>query len=118
MKQHTDQPLHEVIPAPAARIRQLEDEVTQLHQAIDSHATIDQALGVLVAVGHVSPAEAWDVLRKTSMHTNIKLRHVAELIVIWGENGHLAADIRHELARRLHPRLSAVAPYSGTPSAN
>ncbi|GHH86895.1 hypothetical protein GCM10018793_60600 [Streptomyces sulfonofaciens] len=73
---------------------------------MDSHAVIDQALGVIVAVGRVSPAEAWDMLRETSMCTNIKLRHVAEAVVAWGETGALAPDIRDELTRRLapHPR--------------
>ncbi|MFC9460833.1 ANTAR domain-containing protein [Streptomyces sp. NPDC058430] len=44
---------------------------------------VDQATGVLVAVGRLSLAEGWDVLREVSMHTNIKLRHVAELLIEW-----------------------------------
>jgi hypothetical protein len=36
------------------------------------------------------------------MSTNIKLRHVAELVVTWGVTGKLAADIREELATRLN----------------
>lgn len=36
------------------------------------------------------------------MCTNIKLRHVAERVVTWGQGGRdLAADIRDELSRRL-----------------
>ncbi|MEV6963293.1 ANTAR domain-containing protein [Streptomyces sp. NPDC051207] len=86
------------------RIRQLEDKVAQLEQAVDSHAVIDQAIGVLVAVGRMTPAEAWDVLRETSMCTNIKVRHVADLVVTWGASGRLAADIRQQLAMRLGQR--------------
>jgi hypothetical protein len=85
------------------RIRHLQDKVAQLEQAVESHAVIDQALGVLVAVGRISPAEAWDALRETSMCTNIKLRHVAELVVDWARTGDLAPDIREQLARRLMP---------------
>jgi hypothetical protein len=66
-------------------------------------------MGVLIAVGRTSSAEAWDMLRETSMSTNIKLRHVAELIVTWGTTGHLATDIRSELSRRLDHRESEQA---------
>ncbi|GAB2728131.1 ANTAR domain-containing protein [Streptomyces bullii] len=86
---------------PHRRITQLEAKVAQLEQAVDSHAVIDQAIGVVVAVGGMSPAEAWDVLRETSMCTNVKLRHVAQLVVGWGETGVLASDIRDELSARL-----------------
>ncbi len=89
------------------RIRQLENKIAQLEQAVDSHAVIDQAIGVLVAVGRMTPAEAWDVLRETSMCTNIKVRHVADLVVTWGESGTLAADIREQLSTRLGHRPSA-----------
>ncbi|MEK0099663.1 ANTAR domain-containing protein [Streptomyces sp. A475] len=68
---------------------------------------VDQAAGVLIAVGRMSSAEAWDVLRETSMRTDIKLRHVAELLVEWGRTGALCADIRIELDRQLAPRRPA-----------
>ncbi|MGC2998712.1 ANTAR domain-containing protein [Streptomyces sp. G35A] len=86
---------------PHSKIRHLETKVTQLEQAVESHAVIDQAIGVVVAVGRMTPAEAWDVLRETSMCTNVKLRNVAELVVSWGQTGELAWDIREELAKRL-----------------
>ncbi|MEU6320414.1 ANTAR domain-containing protein [Streptomyces sp. NPDC047009] len=87
------------------RIRQLETQVAQLQQAVTSHAAIDQAMGVIVAVGRMTPDEAWDALRETSMCTNIKLRHVAELVVVWGRDGVLAAEIREELSVRLKRRI-------------
>ncbi|MFC9462112.1 ANTAR domain-containing protein [Streptomyces sp. NPDC056637] len=65
---------------------------------------IDQAAGVLIAVGRMTSAEAWDVLRETSMRTDIKLRNVAELLVEWGRSGALCADIRTELNRQLAQR--------------
>ncbi|MFB8267688.1 MULTISPECIES: ANTAR domain-containing protein [unclassified Streptomyces] len=68
---------------------------------------VDQAAGVLIAVGRMSSAEAWDVLRETSMRTDIKLRHVAELLVEWGRTGALCADIRIELDRQLAQRRPA-----------
>ncbi|MDG9719886.1 ANTAR domain-containing protein [Streptomyces sp. DH24] len=106
--------MHDELPAAVQqpdthrdRIRQLENKVAQLEQAVDSHAVIDQAIGVLVAVGRMTPAEAWDVLRETSMCTNIKVRHVADLVVTWGESGRLAADIREQLSMRLGHRPTA-----------
>lgn len=65
---------------------------------------IDQAVSVLIAVGRMTSAEAWDVLRETSMRTDIKLRNVAELLVEWGRSGALCADIRTELNRQLAQR--------------
>jgi hypothetical protein len=86
---------------PADEIQQLQTKVAQLERAVFSHAVIDQAIGVVVAVGRMTPAEAWDLLRETSMCTNTKLRHVAELVVTLGVTGNLAADIREDLVRRL-----------------
>ncbi|MFJ5535265.1 ANTAR domain-containing protein [Streptomyces sp. NPDC093261] len=88
------------------RIKQLETQVAQLQHALISHAVIDQAIGVIIAVGQMTPAEAWDVLRETSMCTDIKLRHLADLVVTWGQGGVLAADIRDELSLRLRHRIS------------
>ncbi|MGW9032329.1 ANTAR domain-containing protein [Streptomyces sp. NPDC055722] len=90
---------------PADEILQLQTKVAQLEHAVYSHAVIDQAIGVVVAMGHLTPAEAWDLLRETSMCTNTKLRHVAELVVnlgVTGITGNLPTDIRQELARRLN----------------
>ena len=86
------------------RALELEIEVDQLKSAVTSHATVDQAIGVVLATGHLSPDESWDVLRKVSMHTNIKLRRVAELVIEWGRTGELCAEVRRELDRQLAQR--------------
>ncbi|MFD1656770.1 ANTAR domain-containing protein [Streptomyces caeni] len=78
----------------AERIFQLEEEVDQLKEAVTSHAVVDQAIGILVALGHVTPHQGWTVLREVSQHANIKLRNVAEMIVIWGCDGDLPEYIR------------------------
>ncbi|MFD7202955.1 ANTAR domain-containing protein [Streptomyces sp. NPDC059893] len=88
----------------AQRLEALESKAVQLQRAVRSHTMVDQAIGVLVAVGRLSPAERWDVLREVSMHTNIKLRHVAELLIEWGQSGALCSDIRRELDRQLAQR--------------
>jgi AmiR/NasT family two-component response regulator len=87
--------------SPACEIQQLQTKVAQLERAVHSHAVIDQAIGVVVAAERLTPAEAWDLLRETSMCTNTKLRHVAELVITLGVTGNLTADIREQLARRL-----------------
>lgn len=81
----------------AGRIFELQAEVEQLKEAVASHAVVDQAIGMMVALGRVTPDEGWVVLRDVSQHTNIKLRNVAELILIWGRNGELPPEIRAEL---------------------
>ncbi|MFD7133592.1 ANTAR domain-containing protein [Streptomyces sp. NPDC059894] len=63
------------------RIGVLEEEIGQLRHAVVSHAVVDQAIGVVVAVGHLRPEQGWEVLKEISQHTNTKLREVAEYVV-------------------------------------
>ncbi|MDX3314315.1 ANTAR domain-containing protein [Streptomyces sp. NPDC054884] len=77
-----------------ALIFALQEEVEQLKEAVASHAVVDQAIGVVVALGRLTPDEGWAVLKEVSQHTNVKLRSVAELILLWGRRGELPPDIR------------------------
>ncbi|WP_234336275.1 ANTAR domain-containing protein [Streptomyces sp. NRRL S-920] len=79
------------------KVVELQRKVSQLEQAVESHATVDQAIGIVVAMGRLTPDQGWTVLRETSQHTNIKLSRVADLIVAWGCAGDLPEDIRREL---------------------
>ncbi|MFG2452879.1 ANTAR domain-containing protein [Streptomyces sp. NPDC048512] len=79
----------------------MREEIAQLQQVVHSHAIIDQAIGVLFAVVRLTPDQGWNVLRARSQNTNIKLRHVAELLVDWARTGNLTEDIRTELERQL-----------------
>jgi hypothetical protein len=56
------------------RIFELQEEVEQLKEAVASHAVVDQAIGMMVALGRVTPDQGWVVLKDVSQHTNIKLR--------------------------------------------
>lgn len=40
-----------------ARILALQEEVEQLKEAVSSHAVVDQAIGVVVALGRITPEE-------------------------------------------------------------
>ncbi|MFF2997995.1 ANTAR domain-containing protein [Streptomyces sp. NPDC057950] len=87
--------------ASADEVLRLEDENLQLKQAVRSHAVVDQAIGVVLAVGRLTPDQGWDTLRSISQNTNVKLRHVAELIVEWARTGQLPSEIRGQLEHEL-----------------
>ncbi len=56
-------------------------EVVQLRRALETRPTIDQAKGVIMADRRCTADEAFDVLRKLSMDTNVRLADVAAAIV-------------------------------------
>ncbi|MGY0489734.1 ANTAR domain-containing protein [Streptomyces sp. WG-D5] len=85
----------------AVRVAELELRVEQLEEAVTSHAEVDQAIGVVITVGGLPPAEAWDVLREISMRSNTKLRVVARQLVDWPRTQALDPVIRAELERQL-----------------
>ncbi|MEU8951653.1 ANTAR domain-containing protein [Streptomyces sp. NPDC048489] len=93
------------VPSPlgasADEVLRLEDENLQLKQAVRSHAVVDQAIGVILAVGRLTPDEGWHTLRNISQNTNVKLRQVAELVVDWARTGRLPGEIRGQLEREL-----------------
>lgn len=41
------------------RVFELEEEVQQLKETVVSHAVVDQAIGVMVAPGRVTPDQGW-----------------------------------------------------------
>ncbi|MBL1082655.1 ANTAR domain-containing protein [Streptomyces actinomycinicus] len=97
------------------RVAELEAQVDQLKEAVTSHAVVDQAIGMIVALGRVTPDEGWQVLREVSQHTNIKVRNVAELILIWGRRGDIPADLRAELEATLDRYGPAQVPGAEEP---
>ncbi|MER5880637.1 ANTAR domain-containing protein [Streptomyces sp. NPDC001910] len=76
-------------------------ENAQLQEAVHSHAVVDQAIGVVLAAGQLTPDQGWDVLREVSQRTNTKLRHVSEQIITWARTGHLCSEIHAELDKQL-----------------
>ncbi len=52
----------------------------QLHQAIDSRDVIGQAKGILMGRRNISAKEAFDILRASSQHLNVKLTQVAKVL--------------------------------------
>ncbi|MFJ2826395.1 ANTAR domain-containing protein [Streptomyces sp. NPDC087263] len=95
-------PTESPVPAEVVEeIFELREEVGQLKEAVTSHATVDQAIGMMVALGRVTPDEGWAVLREVSQRTNVKLRSIAELVLVWGRTGDLPSDIRAPLEEAL-----------------
>ncbi|MFD6288173.1 ANTAR domain-containing protein [Streptomyces sp. NPDC060205] len=92
------------------RIAELQEEIGQLKEAVTSHAVVDQAIGMMVALGRVTPDQGWCVLREVSQHTNLKLRNVAELILVWGRRGDLPPDVLAALEETLDRYGPAVRP--------
>ncbi|MEU9882282.1 ANTAR domain-containing protein [Streptomyces phaeochromogenes] len=99
----------------APRIAELQEEIGQLKEAVTSHAVVDQAIGIMVALGRVTPDDGWAVLREVSQHTNIKLRNVAEMILAWGQNGDLPPDVRATLEDTLDRYGPASLPEDSPP---
>jgi hypothetical protein len=75
----------------------LEQENAQLRHAVESHATVDQAIGVLTAIHQLAPAAGFDVLREVSQHTNTKLLTVAETVIAWALGQPLPEPVGQEL---------------------
>nr|WSZ20094.1 ANTAR domain-containing protein [Streptomyces canus] len=79
------------------KIEELQEENAQLRQALVSHAVVDQAIGVVLALSGLRPDQGWEVLKTVSQRTNTKLRDVAQHIVRRPDLGGLPAEIEPAL---------------------
>ncbi|MEW2168134.1 ANTAR domain-containing protein [Streptomyces sp. NPDC007084] len=79
----------------------LRNDGTHPHETTRHGAVLDNAVGIVVAMGRLAPEQAEQILRELSRHTGIKLRHVAQLLIEWTRTGRLCADLRTELDRQL-----------------
>jgi hypothetical protein len=87
-------------PAPPVEEAEgLREEVDQLRRALDSRAVIDQARGMVMALGSCSSQCAWDLLVQFSQNTNTKLREVAAALVATAEGQPLPAPLQDEIGR-------------------
>ncbi len=90
-------------------MEELRRENTQLRQALVTRSTVDQARGVLMAVGSCGADRAWEVLVDTPhQRTNIKLRHIAEKIVASTDGGEIPAAVGAALKRSLARQSSSL----------
>ena len=115
------------IPAPGGvhDTDALRSEVASLLAGIESRASIGTALGLLAQRFGITTDSAWLVLRTASMHANVKLREVAQVVVRAHDGdspdespdhpddtvNRIAAAVPGAVAReRARGRLTAVAP--------
>ena len=61
------------------------DRVGHLERALDSRAVIDQAKGILMERFKLTAEQAFQVLTRVSMESNVKVRDLAERFVVTGD---------------------------------
>lgn len=67
--------------ADARRYAEARRLAENLRRALDSHAVVDQARGVLLATRGMTPEEAFTEMVRESQHTNTKVREIAARII-------------------------------------
>ncbi|MFC8127005.1 ANTAR domain-containing protein [Streptomyces sp. NPDC057302] len=92
----------------AAEIKALRTEVNDLHRAMESHPSIDQARGMLMSLGPCTADEAWGILVEVSQNSNTKLRAVADELIATTEGEPLPGAIRTALGEALRKRQEAA----------
>ncbi|MFJ4466811.1 ANTAR domain-containing protein [Streptomyces sp. NPDC089424] len=81
------------------RLTVLQQEVRQLRRTLDSRALVDQAVGVVMAVGGLRPDQARAVLEHIARDTGAQLPEVAGSLVRWPTSDELPPGIREALPR-------------------
>ncbi|QES42464.1 ANTAR domain-containing protein [Streptomyces venezuelae] len=90
----------------------LRRENAQLHRALTGRPVVDQARGILMAVGAHGPQGAWKVLVDTSQRTNTKLRLVAEMVVAGTTDKPVPPRIAAQLRQSLNQYTAERSPRS------
>lgn len=84
VKPVTGQDLRPALLLASSRYREfqvLRQEVSDLHQALETRKLVERAKGVLMRRLHLTEEEAFRRLQKRSQDENRKLRHVAEAVI-------------------------------------
>lgn len=94
----------------AARVVELEHEVTHLEAALETRTRIGTAIGLLAERHHTTTAQAWSLLTRLSNHTNHKVQEVARLLVDVTDGTLDADDVEAvgRLARSLPRAVAAL----------
>ncbi|GGJ73671.1 ANTAR domain-containing protein [Streptomyces brasiliensis] len=83
----------------AAELARLREENAQLRHALASRSLVDQARGMIMAIGRCTSVDAWEVLMAVSQHSNVKLHTVAQQLVATTGGHQLPAPIRRALGQ-------------------
>jgi hypothetical protein len=81
-------------------------QAEQLLQAVASNRLVGQATGVLVAVHKIDPDTAWDLLRRASRESNIKVTRLATAVLAHASGA--AADADAEDPAAAHVVLASL----------
>jgi hypothetical protein len=65
----------------------LATEAADMREALKSRPVIDQAKGIVMADRHCTPEEAFEVLRRLSMQSNVRVADVAAALVYQAQRG-------------------------------
>ncbi|MCM3298032.1 ANTAR domain-containing protein [Streptomyces pseudogriseolus] len=85
---------------------------------IDSHATVDRAVGVLIAVHGIAPTAGLEVLREVAQRTGTELHPIAETVIGCASGRPLPELVRRELnaaVQRHTPGDGPGQPAQGSP---
>ncbi|MGY6023432.1 anti-sigma factor antagonist [Streptomyces spinosirectus] len=77
---------------------ELAAENAQLHRALESHANIDLARGMLMASFRLTPDQAWQVLVSASQDSNTKLHVIADAMLRTAHGEALPASLADHVA--------------------
>jgi GAF domain-containing protein len=61
------------------------DQAENMRQALESNRRIGMAIGILMSAHRVTDEQAFAMLRIASQHSHVKLRDVAEAVILTGE---------------------------------
>ncbi|MBK1786480.1 ANTAR domain-containing protein [Prauserella cavernicola] len=100
------------------QVTDLQQELDGLRRALRTRATIEQAMGVLVATRRCPPQDAFKILVRLSQQHNIKLHRIAQALVELAQRVEQAQldPLLHEAAT--NGTLPGDADGDGTVSAN
>ncbi|MFF3412987.1 ANTAR domain-containing protein [Streptomyces sp. NPDC002742] len=105
-------------PATADEAATLQKQPSQPPRERPVHAVIDQATGVVMALGRLRADQARTVLTEVSQRINVTLYRIAELLTAWAHTSELNLGIRialeeairqqHRTHRRASPATDAL----------
>lgn len=105
----TGDPVYQLLARRWASARACEDHerrAADLHRAPATREVIGQAEGVLMERERVTAGNAFDVLRRSSQHLNLKLRDVAQALVDTGQMPKAASEPQVTRLRTAPPSAS------------
>ena len=62
-------------------MRSLKEEVTDLHERLETRKVIDRAKGILMAAMNLSEPEAFSWIQRAAMDRRISMKAVAEAVI-------------------------------------